>query len=254
MRARFPIALTVAVILAIVYAWAQSWADILVLVTDYATVVVSGVCSLFGLLVILKLGFRGKFGLVHLGLFLAVFLWFLGETAWAIYEVVFNIPVPYPSLADVFYLAGYFPAAIGILQFISFFRKALNELKAIIATISGLMILGLSYVYLLNPLLTTNSGYLTKSFDLAYPALDAMLLILATAMFFVLEQGLLATPWIWIWLGLVLTAIADIAFSLGTLQGWYYSGHPIELLWLWGYVSIAVGFDAQRTSMSSPPK
>jgi hypothetical protein len=35
-------------------------------------------------------------------------------------------------------------------------------------------------------------------------------------------------------------------FSLGTLQGWYYSGHPIELIQLWGYIALGLGFDEQR--------
>jgi len=39
-----------------------------------------------------------------------------------------------------------------------------------------------------------------------------------------------------------LTALADIAFSLGTIEGWYFSGHPIEILWFWVYVAMALGF------------
>lgn len=65
-------------------------------------------------------------------------------------------------------------------------------------------------------------------------------------MFLTLQGGRIATPWRWIALGLLLTAMADLAFSLGTLQGWYYSGHPIELIYLWGYVAVGLGFDDQR--------
>lgn len=54
-----------------------------------------------------------------------------------------------------------------------------------------------------------------------------------------------------------MTALADIAFSLGTIEGWYFSGHPIELLWLWAYVAMGLGFHALSkgftNSSYSPP-
>jgi len=56
----------------------------------------------------------------------------------------------------------------------------------------------------------------------------------------------MAGAWVWISIGLLLSALADIMFSLGTLQGWYYSGHPIELIDLWGSIALGLGFDEQR--------
>src|SRR5439155_15742179 len=34
-------------------------------------------------------------------------LWLLGELAWGFYELVLNRPTPFPSVADVFYIASY---------------------------------------------------------------------------------------------------------------------------------------------------
>jgi hypothetical protein len=97
-------------------------------------------------------------------------------------------------------------------------------------------------------LVLSTEDLLTKSYDVAYPVLDSMLVVLAVFMFFVFRGGKMAGAWVWISLGLLLTALADIAFSLGTLQGWYYSGHPIELIQFWGYIGLALGFDEQRTA------
>jgi len=63
---------------------------------------------------------------------------------------------------------------------------------------------------------------------------------------FIFKRGYLAKSWVWISQGLLLTSLADVAFSLGNLQGRYYSGHPVGLSFLWGYISIALGFDIQR--------
>ena len=215
--------------------------------TDYVFVLASGICSILAFLVTRHWGIRGKFGLVHLGLFIGLFLWFLGETTWTIYETVLQTEIPYPSLADVSYIAGYIPIAIGIVQFLWTFRAGLKRQMAFVALGVGLLFLGLTYGFLIGPLLVSTEDIMMKSFDVAYPVLDSMLVVLAIFMLFVFRGGKMAGAWVWISLGLLLTVLADIAFSLGTLQGWYYSGHPIELLDLWGYIAIALGLEEQRS-------
>ena len=246
MRVNAAAALAASVGIAALYTVAQSSSDLLAPLSDAVFVIVSGACALFALLVVLKWGMRGTFGLVQFGLFSAVFLWFLGEVVWSVYELAFRIPIPYPSLADVFYLAGYLPAILGVLQFLSVFGKELRGLRILLVVMTGLLIIGVTYVSLLRPLITSSVDLLTKTVDVAYPSLDAILLTLAIAMFIVFEGSETSYSWLWISLGLLLTTLADIAFSFGTLEGWYYSGHPIELLWLWGYISLALGFNDQR--------
>ena len=93
-------------------------------------------------------------------------------------------------------------------------------------------------------------GFLSKSFDVAYPVLDSMLVVLAIFMLFVFRGGKMANAWVWISLGLFLSALADISFSLGTLQGWYYSGHPIELIQFSGYICFGLGLNEQRRAIT----
>ena len=99
------------------YFAAQSWGRGPVLVsTDVLFMVVSGSCALLGLLAVREFGVQGKvWGCSARSFSGQVFLWFLGETGWGIYEIFLHVEVPYPSLADVFYLAGYLPAAVGMM-------------------------------------------------------------------------------------------------------------------------------------------
>ena len=240
----------VAVILStVIYALLQPAPELLVVGTDSLFVLVPGVCSFLGFLVVKRWGFRGKFGFVHLGLFLAVFIWFVGETVWAVCEVFLNVAIPYPSIADVFYVAGYVPVLAGMLQFIRAFGGQLSRRASYLAVASCFAIIILTGAFLTYPLIIESADVTTKIFDVAYPALDSIILGLAVLMFFIFRGGYLAKSWAWIFLGLFLTSLGDIAFSLGTLQGWYYSGHPVELVYLWGYISIALGFDIQREEL-----
>lgn len=245
MQTRYLLGIVVGVLVTVVYILLQS-SDVLVPVTDYVFALASGICSLLAFLAVRHWGFRGKFGLVHLGLFLGVFLWFLGDATWTVYETVLHVSIPYPSFADTFYLAGYVPIAIVVVQFLWAFRAGLRRKRALIALGVGLLMLGLVYAFLVGPIVTSPEDFLTKTYDVAYPVLDSILAVLAIFMFFTFKGGKTARAWVWLSLGLLANALADIAFSLGTLQGWYYSGHPIELIQFWGYICLALGFDEQR--------
>lgn len=104
--ARYVVAAAVVILAALLYFVAQPWIDLLVPLTDVMFILVSGACSLIAFMVVRKWGIRGAFGEAHLGLFLYVLLQFLGELTWTIYESVFHVEVPYPSLADLFYLTA----------------------------------------------------------------------------------------------------------------------------------------------------
>ena len=249
MQTRYLVAIAVELLVAIAYFVLQSSA-LLAPVTDVIFSLASGSLAILAFLATRHWGFRGKFGLVHAGLFVGFFLWFLGDATWTIYETVLQVSIPYPSIADVFYLAAYIPIAIGIIQFLWTFRTALNRQTAFIALGIGVLFLGLTSVFLIGPLLMSAEGFLSKSFDVAYPVLDSTLVVLAVFMFFVFRGGKMANAWVWISVGLLLSALADISFSLGTLRGWYYSGNPMELIQFSGYICFAIGLDEQRRAIT----
>lgn len=148
---RLALAGALCIIFTIFYFISQSWGKMLVASTDILFVIVSGGCAAVGGLMVRTWGLRGKFGYVYTGLFLGVVLWFLGEATWAIYEVLLKVPVPYPSVADVFYLAGYLPAAAGMVGFMLFFGRNLSRRKALLGSILGLAIVVVIFIAILSP-------------------------------------------------------------------------------------------------------
>jgi len=254
------IALVLGVAFAVFYAVAQSWGWWLGTSTNILFVLVSGMTAAFGLLVVREdrkgaqslTHLRLRLRRVHFGFFLVILLWFLGECTWTVYAVILGVQVPYPSIADVFYLAGYIPAFLSILGFMRIFQRLVTPLKKIVSALVGLLILGVTAVFLLTPLSVSSSPVFVKAFDLAYPVMDAVLMALVTTRLIAFIGTSLGRPWTWIFCGLLLYSFADIMFSWGTLAGWYYSGHPIELLWLYGYLAFALGFNRQRAQFSEP--
>ena len=191
-----------AVILAVFYIVAQSWEqELLSVSTDLVFILVSGGCSFLGFLLVRRWGFKGKLGIARLGLFLAVFLWFLGESVWGVYEIVLHVDVPYPSLADVFYLGAYIPAFLGLVQFLWFFKETVTPRKLAFAILSGLAISLVSSAILLYPLMNEPADALAKLFDVTYTLSDAFLVALAVMVAVTFERGRFANDWLWIALG-----------------------------------------------------
>ena len=206
-----------AVVFTAFYAFAQSWGSGFVVVADILFIIVSGVCTFVAFLPAREWKGRGRLGVVHLGLFLAILSWFLGELVWGAYELLLGVAVPYPSLADIFYLAGYLPALIGIAFFLIGVKVAIRSFVFQTALLSGLVLIGSSIVFLIDPIIASNSSNLEKVFDVAYPGLDIILLVLAATMLVAFADGAIGASWFWISFGMILTTIADLAFSFGTL-------------------------------------
>lgn len=156
----------------------------------------------------------------------------IGETIWFFLEVVQGIEIPYPSIGDVFYIGGYVPMIIGISIYIRPFRAPLVKSKVVfILAIAGLAAL-LSFYPLLEPLAMAEKDLLTKALDVAYPALDIVLISLGLTGILIFFTGKVGTAWLLISIGIVLWSISDVLFSYTTLLDIYYPGHPLELPWL----------------------
>ncbi|OFW58864.1 MAG: hypothetical protein A2133_02230 [Actinobacteria bacterium RBG_16_64_13] len=100
-----------------------------------------------------------------------------GDSVWSYYEVVRQVEVPYPGLADVGYLACY-PAAIAAVLVAAW--RSIGRLRMVETLLDAAMVTigaaGLSWPLLLRPLLDTADPGLGYWFTLAYPLGDLLIL------------------------------------------------------------------------------
>jgi hypothetical protein len=169
-------------------------------------------------------------------------LWFLGELSWAVYTFFLNVEIPYPSIADLFWLGAYIPLLIALFVYSRLFVSVLsNRKKALIAAL--IIILGvLVSVALIVPIMGVEENLATLAIDLAYPLLDIALLSMALVGLVIFQKGGLGKSWLWIILGIMLNVAGDMIFSYTTAQGTYYNGHLSELLFIYGYLFFTIAF------------
>lgn len=181
-----------------------------------------------------------KEGIVWLLLVIGLLLWLGGETLWLILEAVTQ-EVPYPSVADVSWLLAY-PVLFCALYLeykrldIDLGKKRFGIFLAVVAA-CVIMVWALLY-----PIAVSDEVSAVEKFlDIAYPVGDLALLYVALLVTFMYLGGRLGWAWLLISVGFILYSVADLAFSYLSWEEVYWSGHPVDLLWMIGDTIVFVG-------------
>ena len=171
-------------------------------------------------------------------------LFVAGDLMWNYYEAIGE--EPFPSVADVLYLAGYPFMALGIYLLIRR-RVAGGDRSGLIdAAILTTAVAILSWTFLMQPqVIATDLDPLSLAISLAYPIADLLLIGMA--------MGLLTTPgartpsFRILGASLLVLLVADQIYALQTLEGTYVSGGPIDSLYIVAY--LLFGASAAHPSM-----
>ncbi|MGD2250506.1 MAG: hypothetical protein PVF58_19080 [Candidatus Methanofastidiosia archaeon] len=189
----------------------------------------------------LKVKERGKEGMVWLLLFIGLLLWLGGETLWFYLETVTQ-EVPYPSAADVSWLVAY------PVLFAAFYREYTRldvdvgtKKKGGILGVILLVLLIMTWALLYPIAVSDEVTIIEKVLDLAYPVGDLALLYTALLVTSVYVGGRLGNAWLLICIGFIIYAAADLSFSYMYWEEIYWSGNPLEVLWLIGDVIVFWG-------------
>ncbi|CEL25108.1 sensor histidine kinase [Methanobacterium formicicum] len=171
----------------------------------------------------------------------------LGDITWAILELVFSTN-PFPSVADIFYLAFYPLFALGIYfmprdKFSSSDRyKIILEMGIILLTV-GLFL----WVFLISPNLTSQEEFLNIFISVIYIVFDFVLLFALIRLLYSKFKEEYYGPLILIGLGMVALIITDYIYYLQTLQGTYVSGGLLDSGWILSYMLVGLAALLQIT-------
>lgn len=182
---------------------------------------------------------------------IGVVMYAMGDTVWAFIELVQKREVPYPGLADLFYVLQYVFFAVGVSRAALAFRGIFDVRKpAIYAGGIGAVLAGAQYVFVLHPIVVGESGIGEKALNLFYPLGDVLLeLVPALFILFVvanLGRGSLGWPWRAVAVAMAVMAVTDTAFVWLQNQDLYASGMVVDVGWALGNAAIAVGASLAR--------
>ncbi len=129
--------------------------------------------------------FRVSVGRVTWALFaVSSFAWGAGELVWCYYALIKNIPVPFPSLADVGFLTAVPLAFTGLLLYPTGQRRPVARVQGVLdGCIIATSLLFASWATVLGPLYRSHQGgVLKQAISLAYPMSDVIMVSLVIIM------------------------------------------------------------------------
>jgi len=167
--------------------------------------------------------------------------WFGGEAIWGYFEVIRGTEAPFPSVADICYVAAYPIFLAGMLSLAIPPRSIAWVRTMIDATVVTLLAAAPLWVYVLEPIATDSEATSVEIvLSLSYPIGDLLLVFgLATAALRRMGErsglvlGSLAS-------GLVLFLAADLAFAILSQSDAYESGSILDAGWMTGYALIGI--------------
>ena len=179
----------------------------------------------------------------------AAAFWFIAEQIWQLYDHVWE-GEPFPSEADIFYVASY--PLITVFLFLS--------LKPVIRKVPRnvwLFAIGLSFSLLIPSVLAAYDDMFEEEtfptiIALTYPVLSSIVLVPAIVGVLFLAKQEASLSWMLILFGFIIYGISDIFFLFAELDGTYYDGHPVDLMYLYSYTLMIFSFHLRLKIANSP--
>lgn len=170
------------------------------------------------------------------------FAWAIGETVWSYYDLVKGVEVPFPSLADVGFLAAVPLAFVALLLFPSSPRRTAHRIQGLLdGCIIATSLLFASWATILGPVYRSHQGGAVKqAISLAYPMSDVVMLSLVTILI-TRAGGRRRVSLGLVMAGVIAFAIADSSFSYLTQVNSYGNGNFLDTGWVAGYLLIGLG-------------
>lgn len=175
----------------------------------------------------------------------------LGDGVYDVYQFGLHRAIPFPSVADAFYLAGYPFLILGVVYLTGRRPGGGNGVREGLAD-AGIVTIGalaLSWHFVMGSYATdATAGALAKGVALAYPVMDLGVL-------FIVAQGLIfgaarRATHVFLAAAMVAMVVADSVYDVLVLHGGYSVGNPVDAGWLINYV--LVGVAALHPTMAAP--
>lgn len=205
---------------------------------------------LTSLTMIMAIKFRTKstHGIAWIMFLACAISWMVAEHVWIVEELVLHVK-PFPSSADIFYILGYLFLILFTIYYMRVVKDAITKKMILVSVVSSISLL-IPSLYIT---LYENSDINGIAFLLAfvYPILDAIVLVPALIGIMMFFKGEVNKLWTFFSLAIVSLAAGDTGFLLTQMNGSYYTGNPVDILFMWSYVLFSFGVYSQYKLFSS---
>ncbi|MDY0019955.1 MAG: hypothetical protein RBT47_08140 [Anaerolineae bacterium] len=193
------------------------------------------------------------------GLAIGFGMWAVAEWVWLV-TLFIGYELPYPSIADFFWLFGYIPLGIGLLARVRSMHIKPTPAQTRLIWGAFLFIVLLATVFVFVPIVQDFDPQRSVEFviNLLYPLGDLFLTLIVLRLFFTYEKGNYGAGWRFLAFGFLFMTLSDLVYLYGTWYGLYYaepqgdmfSRFGIDVPYTLSYVLIFLSLFALRVLLS----
>jgi hypothetical protein len=172
----------------------------------------------------------------------------MGQLVLAFYQLVLHVPIPFPSVADVFFGLAYVLLVTALAAFIRAYEQAgfptgrRGARRAI--GVATALVGALLAVPLLRPILAAEAPTLEKTLNVLYPVLDLVLLVPTVILLRLtlrFGRGPVGRIWMMLLLGFLFLCVGDVLFSYLQALGQTALDPLVDAMYILSYGSLAGG-------------
>ncbi len=206
--------------------------------TDWIFVPIPGALVVLSILSVKRHGLTGSHGKAWISFAVFAAAWFIAEQVWAVLELFYD-QKPFPSTADFFYMLGYPAYFVFAILYLRPVKKAITKKIVIISSLVAIALLVPNlYMAFEN---NSDENQFATALGASYPFADAIVFVPAFIGVILFFGGKIDFPWFLLLLGIIVEVVADTAFQYYSLDNSMYTGHPVDILFLWSYVLLVFG-------------
>ena len=179
--------------------------------------------------------------------------WGIGEAVWSWYVFFMSGAVPYPGLADIFYVAGYPVMFAGVLLLPHLRGGRWERVRITLDVLAGAVALtAITWTFYLRGAISidASAALLENVVNLAYPVGDLILLIGLMILFTRRSELQFDGRLLVIGAGMAATVAADMTYVFLLDNGSYVDGAAMDAMWVGGYGLFALA----ALAVAAPPR
>lgn len=172
---------------------------------------------------------------IHLIMMLGSLSFFIAQLIWVYYNLILHSPIPYPGLADLFWVLFYPLTALGGYLIMRDIKIIFTWERLLEMAVSFGIIFFIIYSFLIINNVQENLPLFTQLLNLSYPFFDALLLTM-TLTAIRSQQGQLQPLLLYFIFAFITLAFGDTLFAYQTTLETYWNGNIVDAVYaLAGY-------------------
>jgi len=224
--------------------------------SEIVSIILSASVLFLSIFMVSNYGIQGNHGKAWILFMIFSAYWFFAEFIGPLQELVLGT-TPWQYADDFFYIVGYQLFFASLVFYLKPFKKQISIKLILGVSVASTIILLPGMFFLWNAESDSLSGNILLT--VTYTVLDSVILVPALIGVVLFFKGEVNFMFSLISLGIICQIVGDNSLLYTSLTDVYYSGHPIDILFLWTYTLFGFGlfnqlglFNASSDNQSCP--